>query len=116
MGTFAGVTSSVPMRSCTQLSQACCTPVHGYLQVWVVFKTGADLIALFTLSLRISEDFWVFLSLISDRNVLHHPTNVLILRSLGKSRENQKSSLLRKEEVNKVISVPCRGDFLLNKF
>ena len=65
-------------------------------------------VALLTFSLLISEDFWVFLSFLSDRSVLYLPTNVLkALRSLGKSRRRQKPSqkplLISKEKVNKVV-------------
>ena len=55
-----------------------------------------------TFSLLISEAFWVFLSFLSDRSVLHPPTNVVkILQSLGNLEKSQKSSLISKDKVNK---------------
>ena len=53
-------------------------------------------------SLRISEVARIFFSFLSDHGGLYPPTDVLkILRSLGKSRESQISSLVSKEKVNK---------------
>ena len=54
-----------------------------------------------TKSLVISEDFWVFLSFLSDRSVfIYPPAKVLtILRSLVKSKRNQKS-INQKNPVN----------------
>ena len=66
-------------------------------------KTFLFRLPLLTFSLLISEDFWVFLSFLSERNVLITSDNVLkILRSLGKERKTQKSSLISKEKVHKV--------------
>ena len=59
---------------------------------------------LLTFSLLVSEDFWVVLSLLSDRNIFVAPSdncaeNTAIAR---KERTTQKSSLISKEKVNKV--------------
>ena len=55
--------------------------------------------ALLTFSLLISEAFWAFLSFPNDRSVfVPSDTCAEMLRSLGNSRESQKSSLISKEE------------------
>ena len=60
-----------------------------------------------TLLLTISENFWVFLSSISERSVFYPPTNVLKrLQPLGESREKIScSSPISREKVNKVFPV-----------
>ena len=60
---------------------------------------GKNLINLF---LTNYEDFWGFPLFLAIAVFLYSPTNVLkVLRSLGKSRESQKSSLISEEKVNK---------------
>ena len=60
-------------------------------------------ISLFTFSLLINEDFWVFLSFLSSRGVFI-PSDKCAenMRSLGKESKSQKSSLISQKNVNKV--------------
>ena len=50
----------------------------------------------------ISEDFWFFLSFLSDRNVFSPPTKCAESTAItGKIKKKQKSSLITKEKVKK---------------
>ena len=70
--------------------------------------------SLSTFSLLIGEDFWLFLDFASARSVFCtlRPKLLKKLRSLGKSRERQKSSRISEEKVNKVSRLSRKWTFL----
>ena len=75
-------------------------------------------ILLLTLSLLISEDFWLSLDLPSDCAVFsaHLSEGIKTLRSLRRERKTQKSSPVSEERVNKILLIrchcPCTSDTL----
>ena len=73
-----------------------------------------------TFSLPISENFWVSFLFSASAMFFHPPTNVLkILRSLGKPRKSQKSSLMSKDKVVpdtfKILRHVMRAIFLFGR-